>query len=175
MVFAAKLLRPPIRTLGLARCLRDTGPNGNVGRQTHWTRSVKLYIKKGKTARYELLVVEKHVIYELGFCSSETTRCHTSLDELSTTYSKPTTRRVGLLCVRAQDSSGLALVPCTSCAVDKRGRIEMLTHTHTHKETHSMHPTCMKRRFFPGQKGSLFALARPITAKQGCDPAPIVF
>ena len=68
-----------------------------------------------------------------------------------------------LLCVRAQDSSGLALVPCTSCAVDKRGRIE----------THSLRPTCMKRCFFVGQKGSGFALTRLITAKQGGDPAPI--
>ena len=69
MVSAAKLLRPPIRTLDLARCFRDAGPNGDVGRQTHFARSAKLYFKKGKPARYELLAVEKHVIYKLGFCS----------------------------------------------------------------------------------------------------------
>ena len=70
MVYAAKLFRPPIRMLGLARCLRDTGQNGNVGRQTHCARSVKLYFYKGETARYELLIVGKHVnLYELGFCS----------------------------------------------------------------------------------------------------------
>ena len=33
-----------------------------------------------------------------------------------------------------------------------------------------MRPTYMKRRFFLGEKGSRFALARPITAKQWGDP-----
>ena len=106
MVSAAKLLRPPIRTLGLARCLRDTGPNGDVGRQTHFARSVKLYFKK----------------------KNLTVTNYWQLQNMSYT--------------------NLVFVP----------------------ETHSMRPTCMKRRFFLGQKGSRFALARPITAKQWGDP-----
>ena len=58
-------------------------------------RSVKMNFTKEKTACCELLVVEKHVTYQLGFCSSDTTRCHTSLDEPLPTYIKPATKRVG--------------------------------------------------------------------------------
>ena len=50
MVSTAELLGPPIHTVGLityfAACLRDTNPNGNVGRQTDtlgWLSKLNLH------------------------------------------------------------------------------------------------------------------------------------
>ena len=59
-VSTAELPHPPIRAVGLtvsfAASLRDTGSNGNVGRQTRWVRSVKLdFQKQMPNARYDIL------------------------------------------------------------------------------------------------------------------------
>ena len=64
MISAAKLYRPSICTLGLARCLSETGPNGNVGEETLWASSVKVKSKRRKMPVTSYNLVEKHVIYK---------------------------------------------------------------------------------------------------------------
>ena len=117
-------------TIYFAACLRDTSPNGSVGRQTDTLgllgkldfqeeKNVVLFIKLLPFYNYDVLK-ESHLIRTQFSC--ETTRYRTCLDELSTTYSENQQEKSCLLFVHARDPSQLALVPCTLSAVDKRGR-----------------------------------------------------
>ena len=135
------------QTISLAASLRDTGPNGNVGRQTHWTRSLKLNFPK-ENASY------------VFFGRSEPIRSPgmpmmSDVPAPASTYSQWCTEKPART---GPVEAGLSAmyVECGRKSFPRK----MLTRTHTHKQINCFKVPYPRMRSYT--KRLLFALARLI-------------